>query len=98
MKKKAQYYIREQYDRPVSKREFLQKKEQEIEKSCVSQKHLLNTKTFSLKKIRSYEKKGILIPIRHRRQKYFKKNEVIALLEKDNKTTNHTRQITLFEK
>ena len=30
MKKKAQYYIREQYDRPVSKREFLQKKEQEI--------------------------------------------------------------------
>ncbi len=97
-KNKAQYYIIERYDRPVSKREFLQKRGQEVEKSYVSQKHLLKIKTLSLNKIKSFEKKGILIPIRHKRKKYFKKDEVIALMEQDYKKIKPIRQINLFEK
>lgn len=98
MKKKAQYYVREYYDRPVSKKEFIQKRGQEIERSCVRQKYLLDTKLFSFRKIKFYQKQGILVPIRHRKEKYFKKDEIVALLEKDNKTTNRARQLGLFEK
>jgi len=95
---RAKYYIREHYDRPVSKKEFLRWKDQEREKLYIGQKHLLDYKLLSSGKIKAYEKQGLLASIRHRGRKYFKKDEVMALLDKSIKVIERPRQRDLFEK
>ncbi|OGM99744.1 MAG: hypothetical protein A3B91_02405 [Candidatus Yanofskybacteria bacterium RIFCSPHIGHO2_02_FULL_41_29] len=95
-KNKAQYYIREYFDRPVSKREFLQNKDKEVKKSCVSQKYLLATKTLSRGKIKAYERREILVPIWHKRRKYFITETVMNQLKIDARPTERIQQLGLF--
>jgi len=85
-----QYFIREYYDRPVSKKEFLRHKDKEIETDYVSQKHLVDTKILTPWKIKIHEKGGLLKPIFYKGRRYFQKSEVLILLEKENKTLECT--------
>ncbi len=82
--KKAEYFIREHYDRPVSKREFLRWREKEIEAAYIGQKHLLDNKILSLAKIKAYQKGGLLTPMRHKGKVYLKRTEVVELLKPSN--------------
>lgn len=47
----------------------------------VQQKYLLENKMFSLGQIGIYEKNGVLSYVRYRGGKYFKKDDVLALLK-----------------
>ncbi len=94
MTKKAQYYIRESYIRPVSKKEFFQRREAEIKKSHVPQKHLVDERLISVGKIRAYEKRGILTSLYHKGKKYFPREEVLPLLRGEVETA----QRSLFDK
>jgi hypothetical protein len=96
--KRAQYFIREYHDRPVSKRELLRLQGEEMEKTCVEQKYLVKHKIVSLGQIRRYERDGLLKPTYYMRKKYFKKDELAAVLVKDDKTTSRGQQAGLFEK
>lgn len=75
-KKKAQYFIR---GRSITKKEFLNRRDDEVETAYVYQQYLLENKIFSLAKIRAYEKRGLLPSTRHRGKKCFKKEDVLML-------------------
>jgi len=49
----------------------------------VRQQSLLDNKVFSLAQIRDYEKRHLLSPVRYRGGKYFKKNDIRALLKEN---------------
>ena len=68
-------------DRPVTKREFLRRHDQEMRVSYVQQQYLVDNKVFSLGQIRSYEKRNLLTAVKYRGGKYFKKSDVSALID-----------------
>lgn len=79
---KTTYFIREYYDRPASKKEFLEHKKKEISKAYFRQSQLLDKKLLTSWKIKAYEKSGLLKPIIYRGGKYFKQEDVLALLKR----------------
>lgn len=75
---KIQYSIE---DHPVTKKDFLNHQNKEMKTKYVQQKYLLENKMFSLGQIGIYEKNGVLSYVRYRGGKYFKKDDVLALLK-----------------
>lgn len=67
-------------DRPVTKKEFLHRDDQDMRMSHVQQQYLVDNKVFSLGQIRSYEKRNLLTSVQYKGRKYFKKSDVSALI------------------
>ncbi len=78
-KKQVQHFID---DRPVTKKEFLGRQNQEMKATYIQQQCLVDNKVFSLGQIRGYEKRDSLHSMRYKGKKYFKKDEVLALVKK----------------
>ncbi|OGG93165.1 hypothetical protein A2609_02695 [Candidatus Kaiserbacteria bacterium RIFOXYD1_FULL_47_14] len=66
-------------DRPVTKKEFLHRDDQEM-RTSVQQQYLVKNKVFTLGQIHSYEKRNLLTAVKYRGRKYFKKSDVSALV------------------
>jgi len=69
--------------RRVTKKDFLRRNDEEMSTAYVRQQSLLDNKVFSLAQIRDYEKRHLLSPVRYRGGKYFKKNDIRALLKEN---------------
>jgi len=67
-------------DRPVTKKEFLNRDDQEMRTAYVQQQYLVDNKVFSLGQIRSYERRNLLTAVQHKGRKHFKKSDVAALI------------------
>jgi len=67
--------------RRVTKRDFLNRNDEEMRTAYVRQQHLVENKIFSFAQIRDYEKRRLLSPVRYRGGKYFKKSDVSALID-----------------
>ena len=70
-------------DRPVTKKEFLSRHKEEIRKSYIQQQYLIKNKVFSLGQIHNYEKRNVLHSVQYRGRKYFKKDDVSALINSE---------------
>ena len=82
--KKAQYFVREYIDRPVTKKEFLRLRDEEVKKIYVSRQHLLiENKKFTRYQLDTYEKEGLLKPIKHRGKKFFSKAEIMSIINSE---------------
>ncbi len=78
-------------DQPVTKKEFLSRHDEEIRTTHIQQQYLIKNKVFSLGQIRNYEKHNILPSVQYRGRKYFKKDDVSALIKESG--TNTTKLI-----
>jgi hypothetical protein len=67
-------------DRPVTKKEFLHRDDQEMRTGYVQQQYLVKNKVFTLGQIHDYEKRNLLSSVQYRGGKYFKKSDVSALI------------------
>lgn len=69
--------------RRVTKIDFLSRHDEEMKKLYVQQQYLIDSKVFSLGQIRNYEKQNLLSPVRYKGGKYFKKDDIRALLKEN---------------
>lgn len=68
-------------DCPVTKKEFLRHQDQEMSAHYVQQQYLVDNKVFSLGQIRNYEKQNLLPCVQYKGGKYFKREDVRALIK-----------------
>ena len=76
---------------PVRKGVFLNRRDEEMRMTYIQQQYLIKNKVFSLGQIRNYEKRNVLPSVQYRGRKYFKKNDVSALVNESG--TNTTKLI-----
>ena len=82
---------------PVTKKEFLRRRDKEVREVYVQQQHLIKNKVFSLGQIRKYEKLGLLASVRHKGKKCFKREDALALVEEKSGAKNKVRQMYLLK-
>lgn len=68
-------------DRPVTKKDFLRHQNQEMSAHYVQQQYLVDNKVFSLGQIRNYEKQNLLLAVKYKGRKYFKREDARALIK-----------------
>lgn len=77
MAPRAKYYIKESYERPVSKKEFIRKQEEGLIGDCVLQSSLLKNKVFTKSQIHILVLEKILLPVKYKSKVYFKKDDIV---------------------
>lgn len=78
--------------KPITKKEFLRRRDGEMEAEYVSQVRLLKNKIFTTGQIEAYEKSGRLFSARYKGKKLFKKEDVLSLIAKDHKAKKNAQQ------
>jgi len=78
MAPRAQYFINE---RRVTKKEIKRLRDEEIKTDYVAQKRLLDEDMLTEYRIKNYIKQGRLTPRKHKGKVYFKKAEIVPLLD-----------------
>lgn len=74
---RAKYFIKETYERPVSKKEFIRKQEEGLIGDCVLQSSLLRKKVFTKSQIKMLVSEKILVPVKYKAKVYFKKDDIL---------------------
>jgi hypothetical protein len=82
-KAKAQYFVREYTDKPVTKKEFLRLRDEEMKRTYVSRQRLLESKQYTKHQLDAYEKQGLLTPIKHKGKVLFPKDQLIAIIDNE---------------
>lgn len=90
---KVQYFVD---SKPITKKEFLRRRDCEMEAEYVSQVRLLKNKIFTTGQIDVYEKSGRLPSTRYKGKKLFKKDDVLSLIAEDHKAQKSAQQLGLF--
>lgn len=65
----------------VRKDVFLSRRDEEMRTTHIQQQYLIKNKVFSLGQIRNYEKRNVLPSVLYKGRKYFKKNDISALIK-----------------
>ncbi len=91
----AQYFVREHYDRPITRKEFLHLRDAELSTSYITRRELLKAKTFTNAELNQYLKSGMCSLIKHRGKEYFIREELQKVI-KSEASKRPPRQASLF--
>lgn len=72
-----QYFIRDEIDRPVSKREYLRVSKEQATKDLILQSQIVKLKTLTRAQINELVRAKVLTPTTYRSQVYFRKEDVL---------------------
>ncbi len=72
-----QYFIREETDRPVSKREYLRVSKEQATVDLILQSQIVKLKTLTRAQINELVRAKVLTPTTYRSQVYFRKEDVL---------------------
>ncbi len=82
-KGKAQYFVREQIDRPVTKKEFLRLRDEEMKRTHVMRQRILESKQYTKSQLDAFEKQGLLTPVKHKGKVLFPKDQLLAIIDNE---------------
>ncbi len=83
-KAKARYYIKENgVLKPVTKKEFFRLRDEEVKNNYVSQQWLIESKQYTKHQLDSYEKQGLLTPLKHKGKIFFPKEQLIDIIDSE---------------
>src|SRR3989344_1998835 len=92
---KPKHFVREYYDRPVTKKELLRRQKEEIAQDYVAQRHLVKNKVFTLASLNKYIKKGLLRTTQFNGKRMFMKEDIARIMKSEAATQRKT-QTRLF--
>ncbi|MDO8514140.1 MAG: hypothetical protein Q7S50_01190 [bacterium] len=78
---RAKHFIREYYDRPVTRRELLRRQKEEVTAEYVAQRLLVKNKVFTLASLKNYVKKGLLRTTRFNGKHMLLKEDLARIIE-----------------
>ena len=92
---RAKHFVREYFDRPVTKKELLRRQKQEIAEDYVEQRHLVKNKVFTLASLNKYIKKGLLRTTQFNGKRMLMKEDIARIMKSEAATQRKT-QTRLF--
>ena len=82
-KGKAQYFVREYTDKPVTKKEFFRLRDEEIKRTHVLRMRILENKQYTRSQLDELEKQGLLTRIKHKGKIFFPKDQLLGIIDSE---------------
>ena len=83
-KAKAQYFIQQREgSKSVTKKEFFRLRDEEVKNNYVSKHRLIESKEYTRYQLDSYEKQGLLTPLKHKGKIFFPKEQLIKIIDSE---------------
>lgn len=82
-KRKAQYFIREYIDKPVTKKEYFRLRDEEMKRTHIMRQRILENKQYTLSQLNALIHDGLLTPVKYKGRIFFPKDQLLTIINNE---------------